>query len=439
MAKLVVMPKLGLTMTEGLVSRWLKAEGDAVKEGEPLFEVETDKLTNTIEATASGTLLKILAKEGDTLPCLAGVAVIGEPNEDISELVPGAAPKAEAPAPAAAPAAPAKAPGGRVVASPAAKKLAKELGLDIALVPGTGPGGRITEEDVKKFKAAPPPPPEPPKPAPEPGPKASPLAAKAAAELGMDLKDVPHKGGSILAADILAAVSAPAAEEGPREEVKRMNGMRKAIARNMQNSHMTSPTVTFNLGCDVTELARLRARLKADDIKVSYTDILVKLVAVALREFPLLNCSVDGDNIIYKNYVNMGVAVALDNGLVVPNVRDADKKGLREISAEVKELANLARTGGLPMDRLSGGTFTITNLGMYGIESFSPIINQPEVAILGVNTIVEKPVVIDGEICVRPILNLSLTADHRVVDGSVAAQFLQRVKKLIECPALVLA
>lgn len=439
MAKLVVMPKLGLTMTEGLVSRWLKAEGDGVKEGEPLFEVETDKLTNTIEATASGTLLKILAKEGDTLPCLAGVAVIGEPNEDISELVPGAAPKAEAPAPAAAPAAPAKAPGGRVVASPAAKKLAKELGLDIALVPGTGPGGRITEEDVKKFKAAPPPPPEPPKPAPEPGPKASPLAAKAAAELGMDLKDVPHKGGRILAADILAAVSAPAAEEGPREEVKRMNGMRKAIARNMQNSHMTSPTVTFNLGCDVTELAKLRARLKADDIKVSYTDILVKLVAVALREFPLLNCSVDGDNIIYKNYVNMGVAVALDNGLVVPNVRDADKKGLREISAEVKELANLARTGGLPMDRLSGGTFTITNLGMYGIESFSPIINQPEVAILGVNTIVEKPVVIDGEICVRPILNLSLTADHRVVDGSVAAQFLQRVKKLIECPALVLA
>lgn len=439
MAKLVVMPKLGLTMTEGLVSRWLKAEGDAVKEGEPLFEVETDKLTNTIEATASGTLLKILAREGDTLPCLAGVAVIGEPNEDISELVPGAAPKAEAPAPAAAPAAPAKAPGGRVVASPAAKKLAKELGLDIALVPGSGPGGRITEEDVKKFKAAPPTPPEPPKPAPEPGPKASPLAAKAAAELGVDLRDVPHKGGRILAADILAAVSAPAAQEGPREEVKRMNGMRKAIARNMQNSHMTSPTVTFNLGCDVTELAKLRAKLKADDIKVSYTDILVKLVAVALREFPLLNCSVDGDNIIYKNYVNMGVAVALDNGLVVPNVRDADKKGLREISAEVKELANLARTGGLPMDRLSGGTFTITNLGMYGIESFSPIINQPEVAILGVNTIVEKPVVIDGEICVRPILNLSLTADHRVVDGSVAAQFLQRVKKLIECPALVLA
>lgn len=437
MAKLVVMPKLGLTMTEGAVSRWLKAEGEAVREGEPLFEVETDKLTNTIEATASGTLLKILAKEGETLPCLAGVAVIGEAGEDISPLLPGApeagpapGPEAAAPKPAPAP----KPPAGRVVASPAAKKLARELGVELAEVPGTGPGGRITEEDVKKFKAAPPPPPA------EPGPKASPLAAKAAAELGLELKDVPHKGGRILAADILAAASrGPAPEAQPREETKPMTGMRRAIARNMHNSHMTSPTVSFNLGCDVSELAKFRQRLKAEDIKVSYTDILVKLTALALREFPLLNCSVDGDNIIYKNYVNIGVAVALDNGLVVPNVPDADMKSLREISAEVKELANLARTGGLPMDRLKGGTFTITNLGMYGIESFTPIINQPEVAILGVNTIEDKVVVVDGEICVRPILNLSLTADHRVVDGSVAAQFLQRLKKLIECPVLALA
>ena len=441
MAKLVVMPKLGLTMTEGEVSRWLKKEGEAVKEGEPLFEVETDKLTNTIEATATGLLLKILAQEGETLPCLAGVAVIGEAGEDISALVPGAqaAPAPEPAAAAPAPAAPApKAPAGRVVASPAAKKLAKELGLDIALVPGTGPGGRVTEEDVKKFKAAPPPPPEPPKPVPESGPKASPLAAKAAAELGIELKDVPHKGGRILAADILAA-AAKAPDEAPREEVKPMTGMRKAIARNMHNSHMTSPTVSFNLGCDVSELAKLRQKLKAEDVKISYTDILVKLTALALREFPLLNCSVDGDKIIYKNYVNIGVAVALDNGLVVPNVPDADKKSLREISAEVKELAALARTGGLPMDRLKGGTFTITNLGMYGIESFTPIINQPEVAILGVNTIEDKVMVVDGEICIRPILNLSLTADHRVVDGSVAAQFMQKLKKLIECPALALA
>ena len=446
MAKVIVMPKLGLTMTEGTVSKWLKKEGDAVKEGEPLFEVETDKLTNTIEASASGTLLKIAVAEGGTAKCLDPVAVIGEAGEDASALLGGAAPAAApaasaAPAAAAAPAAsaPARAPGERVLASPAAKKLAKELGIDIALVPGTGPRGRVTEEDVKNYKpAAPTPAPAAPE---EPKVKASPLAAKVAADIGLDLKDVPAHG-RVLAADILAAVqkggSAPA-EAGPREEAVPMNGMRKAIARNMLNSHMTSPTVTFNLGIDMTELKRLREQLKGEEIKVSYTDILVKVVARALTEFPLLNCSVEDNKIIYKHYVNMGVAVALENGLVVPNVRDADKKSLTEISAEVKELASLAREGKLPMDALTGGTFTITNLGMYGIESFSPIINQPEVAILGVNTMEDKVVVVDGEICVRPIMNLSLTADHRVIDGSVAAQFLQRVKKLMEKPALLLA
>ena len=443
MAKVIVMPKLGLTMTEGTLSKWLRQEGDAVKEGEPLFEVETDKLTNTIEASASGTLLKIVVPEGGDAPCMAPVAVIGEPGEDFAALLGGAdeKPSAVNEKPAAAPApapAPARAPGERVLATPAAKKLAKELGVDIALVPGTGPKGRVTEDDVKSFNAAPPPPP--PAPA-EPGVKASPLAAKVAADIGLDLKDVPAKG-RVMAADILAAVQkGPAApqEEAPREEVVPMNGMRKAIARNMQNSHMTSPTVTFNLGIDMTELKRLREQLKSEDIRVSYTDILVKVVAKALTEFPLLNCSVEDNKIIYRHYVNMGVAVALDNGLVVPNVRDADKKSLTEISAEVKDLAQKAREGGLPMDALTGGTFTITNLGMYGIESFSPIINQPEVAILGVNTMEDRVVVVDGEICVRPIMNLSLTADHRVVDGSEAAKFLQRIKALMEKPGLLLA
>ena len=447
MAKVIVMPKLGLTMTEGTVSKWLKHEGDAVKEGEPLFEVETDKLTNTIEASASGTLLKIAVAEGGTAKCLDPVAVIGEAGEDVSALI-GVIPAAGAAAPApaapasaaAAPAAPARAPGERVLASPAAKKLAKELNIDISLVPGTGPKGRVTEEDVKNYKPAEAAPAAPAAPE-EPKVKASPLAAKVAADIGLDLKDVPAHG-RVLAADILAAVQkggSAAAEAGPREETVPMNGMRKAIARNMLNSHMTSPTVTFNLGIDMSELKKLREQLKSEEIKVSYTDILVKVVARALTEFPLLNCSVEDNKIIYKHYVNMGVAVALDNGLVVPNVRDADKKSLTEISAEVKELATLARKGGLPMDRLTGGTFTITNLGMYGIESFTPIINQPEVAILGVNTMEDKVVVVDGEICVRPIMNLSLTADHRVIDGSVAAQFLQRVKKLMEKPALLLA
>ena len=437
MAKVVVMPKLGLTMTEGTVSSWLKKEGDAVKEGEPLFEVETDKLTNTIEASATGVLRRIIAGEGVTVPVLDKIAVIAAADEDISGLLaPGAAPAAAAPAASAAPAAaaaPERPAGERVVASPRAKKLAREKGIDIALVTGTGPNGRVTEEDVENYKAAPAAPAE-------PAVKASPLAAKVAADAGIDLADVPNHG-RVLAQDILSYLenSRKKGAEAEREETVAMNGMRKAIAKNMLNSHMTSPTVTFNLGVDMTAMKDYREQLKGKDIKVSYTDLLVKFVAKALTEYPLLNCSVADNKIIYKHYVNMGVAVALDNGLVVPNVPDADKKSLTQIHDEVKDLAEKARSGGLPMEALKGGTFTITNLGMYGIESFSPIINQPEVAILGVTTMEDKVVVRNGEMVIRPIMNLSLTADHRVVDGSVAAEFLQRVKTLLENPALMLA
>ena len=439
MAKVVVMPKLGLTMTEGTISSWLKKEGDAVKEGEPMFEVETDKLTNTIEASATGILRKIIAGEGSTVPVLDKIAVIAAADEDISGLLSGAAapaPAAEAASAASAPAAAAAAAapsGERVAASPRAKKLAKEKGIDLALVKGTGPNGRITEDDVNNYVPAPPAPAG-------SGVKASGLAAKVAGDIGVDLAAVPAHG-RVLAADILAFLenSREKGAENPLEETVPMNGMRKAIAKNMLASHMTSPTVTFNLGVDMSAMRDYREQLKARDIKVSYTDLLVKFVARALTEFPLLNCSVEDNKIIYKHYVNMGVAVALDSGLVVPNVTDADKKTLTQIHAEVKELADAAREGKLPMEKLHGGTFTITNLGMYGIESFSPIINQPEVAILGVTTMEDRPVVRSGEIVIRPIMNLSLTADHRVVDGSVAAEFLQRVKTLLENPALILA
>jgi len=439
MAKVVVMPKLGLTMTEGTISSWLKKEGDAVKEGEPMFEVETDKLTNTIEASATGILRKIIAGEGSTVPVLDKIAVIAAADEDISGLLSGAvapAPAAEAASAASAPAAAAAAAapsGERVAASPRAKKLAKEKGIDLALVKGTGPNGRITEDDVNNYVPAPPAPAG-------SGVKASALAAKVAGDIGVDLAAVPAHG-RVLAADILAFLenSREKGAENPLEETVPMNGMRKAIAKNMLASHMTSPTVTFNLGVDMSAMRDYREQLKARDIKVSYTDLLVKFVARALTEFPLLNCSVEDNKIIYKHYVNMGVAVALDSGLVVPNVTDADKKTLTQIHAEVKELADAAREGKLPMEKLHGGTFTITNLGMYGIESFSPIINQPEVAILGVTTMEDRPVVRSGEIVIRPIMNLSLTADHRVVDGSVAAEFLQRVKTLLENPALILA
>ena len=440
MAKEIVMPKLGLTMTEGTVSKWLKKVGDEVKEGEPLFEVETDKLTNTIESSASGVLRHIFVEEGTTVPLFGKLAIIAAADEDISALLGGAAPAAAAAPEAAAapaPAAPARAAGERIIAAPAAKKLAKELGIDLALVTGTGPNGRITLDDVKNYKPAPA------APVVEEAPKtkASPLAAAVAKDLGIDLEKIGAKD-RVLAEDslhYLESTREKAAEEAPREEVVPMNGMRKAIARNMLNSHMTSPTVTANLSVDMSAMKGYREQLKAKEIKVSYTDLLVKFIAKALTEFPLLNCSVEDNKIIYKHYVNMGVAVALDNGLVVPNVTDADKKSLTEISKEIKELAKLAREGGLPMEKLQGGTFTITNLGMYGVESFTPIINQPEVAILGVTTMEDRAVVRNGEIVIRPMMTLSLTFDHRVVDGSVAAEFLQRVKALLENPALMLA
>lgn len=442
MGKLVLMPKLGLTMTEGTLSAWKRKEGEAVNEGEPLFDVETDKLTNTIDAPTDGILRRILIPEGETVECLTPLAVIAAVDEDISDLLTeqkGVAVPVEAAAPM--PAAKksenetAGALNARVIASPAAKKLAKKLGIDIALVAGTGPKGRVTEDDVKKYK----PTPEKAKTA-EETVKASPLAAKVAMDIGLKIQEIGVKD-RVLAEDILRYLENSREKTGGEalEEVVPMNGMRKAIAKNMLNSHMTSPTVTFNLPVDMTEMKLYREQLKKYDIKVSFTDLFVKFTARALTEFPLLNCSVEDNKIIYKHYVNMGVAVALDNGLIVPNVKDADKKSLTEISSEIKELAANAREGGLSMDKLSGGTFTITNLGMYGIESFSPIINQPEVAILGITTIEDRAVVRDGEIVVRPMMTMSLTADHRVVDGAVAAAFLQRLKNLMENPALMLA
>ena len=448
MATEVLMPKLGLTMTEGTIDAWKKNVGDTVQKGEILFSVETDKLTNDVEAEADGVLLKILVPAGETVACKTLIGWLGAAGEAVPDGVgsapvqeaSSAAPAAAASGAAAAPAAGAvHAAGEYVPATPYAKKLAKEKGFDLTAIPATGYKGVVVARDVLGFTPAAAAPAA-------PAVKASPLAEKVAADLGIDLKDVKAAHGRVLAEDLLRYIAetrekkdAGEASAAEREEVKPMSGMRKAIAKNMQNSHMTSPTVTFNLGIDMTEMKRYREQLKAKEIKVSYTDLLVKFVAKALTEFPLLNCSVEDNKIIYKHYINMGVAVALDNGLVVPNIVDADKKSLTEISAEVKEMAKQAREGKLPPEKLRGGTFTITNLGMYGIESFSPIINQPEVAILGVNTMEDKVVVRNGEMCIRPIMNLSLTADHRVVDGSVAAQFLQRVKSLMENPALILA
>ncbi|MBQ3379866.1 MAG: 2-oxo acid dehydrogenase subunit E2 [Clostridia bacterium] len=426
MAEYIILPMLGQTMETGTISKWLVKEGDAVKEGQDIFDLESDKLTNTETAARGGVIRKILVPEGEEVPVLSRVAIIGDANEDVSAMLSESGVKCP-PAFAAASEEPkaqkaADLAAERIIASPRAKKFASENDIDLSLVKGTGPGGRIVEKDVEKYllyaismDTA-------------PAPKSVPEPEKPASAVPTDKKAPLKAEKSAEAAKVLR----------PDEEIKPMNGMRRAIANNMLKSVRTSPTVTYTISVDMTNIKAFREQLKANGLKVSYTDILVKFVAKALLDFPIVNGSIDGDNIIYKHYVNMGVAVALNDGLIVPNVKNADKKGLMQISREIGELAEKARSGRLTLDDYTGGTFTITNLGMYGIESFTPIINQPESAILGVNAMADRPVFNEeGELVRKTFMPLSLTADHRSIDGAVAAQFLHRVKTLLENPALM--
>jgi len=446
MAQEVLMPKLGLTMTEGTIEEWKYKEGDSVKKGDILFSVATDKLTNDVEAEADGVLLKILLPEGETAPCKAVIAYIGEAGEVIAEGGASAeSTAAQAPASSAA-AVPAKAPaatrdpGTPVLASPAAKKLAKEKGVDLALVAGTGPKGRITLEDVEAYLTAPK--------ADEPAAevKTSPLAAKIAEELGVDVSKI-QTDGRVMKADVLAAAgvctAAPAAEAAPAisasdndEPPVKVNPLRRSIAANMANSWHTSPRVTYTFAVDVTAMKALRAKLKdslkEQGIKLTYNHILMKVVAKALMEFPDVNASFTDNMLTRHKHVNMGLAVAKGDGLIVPNVKNADSKSLAEIAKETEALIEATRSGKIDMKDMTGGTFTISSLGPYGVRSFSPIINQPELAILGVCDIVDTPIVCNGEIVIRPMMNLCLTADHRVVDGVMASKFMKRVVELLE-------
>ena len=446
MAQEVLMPKLGLTMTEGTIEEWKYKEGDSVKKGDILFSVATDKLTNDVEAEADGVLLKILLPEGETAPCKAVIAYIGEAGEVIAEGGASAeSTAAQAPASSAA-AVPAKAPaatrdpGTPVLASPAAKKLAKEKGVDLALVAGTGPKGRITLEDVEAYLTAPK--------ANEPAAevKTSPLAAKIAEELGVDVSKI-QTDSRVMKADVLAAAgvctAAPTAEAAPAisagdndEPPVKVNPLRRSIAANMANSWHTSPRVTFTFAVDVTAMKALRAKLKdslkEQGIKLTYNHILMKVVAKALMEFPDVNASFADNMLTRHKHVNMGLAVAKGDGLIVPNVKNADSKSLAEIAKETEALIEATRSGKIDMKDMTGGTFTISSLGPYGVRSFSPIINQPELAILGVCDIVDTPIVCNGEIVIRPMMNLCLTADHRVVDGVMASKFMKRVVELLE-------
>jgi len=439
MAKIVIMPKLGLTMTEGTIVKWNKKEGEAVAAGEVLLEVATEKLTNEVEASESGIVRKILAQEDETVECLKPIAVIAAVDEDISALLKeaGAEPKASAAIEKVeiAPENPAESvaikPEGRVIAAPAAKKLALEKGIDISLVAGTGPNGRIVSKDVEDYIENE-----------KTRIKVSPVAAKIAEELNVNVEEI-GKEGRVMKADVLSyANKGAAAPAAKAEETVKLSQMRKTIASHMSSSWATSPRVTFNIPVDTTAMQELRSKvnpmLKEQGIKISFNHILMKVCAKLLMEMPAINASLSGDMLTLHPAANIGLAVGLNEGLVVPNVKNCDAKSLSEIALETDKLVAAAHDNKLTIEEMTGGTFTITNLGAYGITSFSPIINQPELAILGVNAIVDTPVVEDGQIVIKPMMNLSLTADHRIVDGVLAAKFLQRLTLYLENPSMLL-
>lgn len=401
--------QLSPSMDEGTVTTWLKKEGDQVEEGEELYEVESDKVSAPVKSPATGTVHQLTAKEGENLPVGALLAIIALPGEKLE--APAAVAQAEpaaAPAPAvSAPATAAPTPvaktsrAGRKFVSPRARRVAKELGVDPTTLTGTGPGGRVLERDVIAAS------------------KAAPVAPVAPA----------------------APMPAPAAVPGAFDAV-RLAGMRKAIAERMHQSKTTTAPVTLTSEVDMSEVAKLRSQINTEweskfNTRVSYTDVIVRAVTKALGEHPAVNASLVDQEIRRHKDINVGVAVALDDGLIVPNIPNADQKSLLEISTAVRELADKARAGSLSHTEVTGGTFTITNLGTYGVEAFTPIINYPECAILGVGRIADRAVVRDGEIVVRPTMWLSLTFDHRIVDGAPAAQFLARVQNLLESPYLL--
>ena len=427
MAHIIAMPKLGLTMTEGIVSKWCKAEGESVKEGDILFEVATDKLTNEVQAASGGILRKQLVAEGTTVSCTSPVAIIAGADEDLDSILFGiGSPEAVSQNDAAE-----KVPGEdskrientrsiSIKASPAARKLAGDNNIDLYMLGATGPQGRIVLKDVETFLES-------------SKVKASPTAVKLAKDLGVSINDI-HKNGRVMKDDVL----------GVKNEVNRMplSGLRKVISRRMSESWSTSPMVTYNTAVDMTQMKIFKDSLKDTcknaGVKLTYNHIMMKICAKVLIEMPYLNGSLDGDELILHDYVNIGLAVSVDNGLLVPNVKNVEGKLLLTIAEETEKLISDARSNRLSPDDMSSGTFTITNVGMYGIESFTPIINQPELAILGIAAIVDTPVAINGEIKIRPMMNLSLTADHRVVDGAEASRFMKRIKEIIENPFLLL-
>jgi pyruvate dehydrogenase E2 component (dihydrolipoamide acetyltransferase) len=392
----VVMPQMGADMQEGTIVRWLKREGDAVQRGEVIAEIETDKANVEIEAYESGILRRILLPEGTTVPVGQVIAVIAAPGDDISQYEREAAPAAAAEAPqpvvvvherpAAAEAPPAKA--GRVHASPAARRLAEELGVDLSQVQGTGPDGRILRRDIEE---------------------AAPVAAA-----------VPPA----------APVAAPA-----------VSRMRQAIARRMAQSKREAPHYYLTMDIDMTEAESLRRQLNETtegEVHISVNDMIVKAVARALRRHPIFNSWFVDGRVQQQEALNIGVAVALEEGLIAPAILDCGQKSLADIARASGDLAERARSGVLKAEEYTGATFTVSNLGMYEVETLIAIIPPPQTATLGVGAVRKAPVVQDGEIVVRERMKVALSADHRVTDGALGARFLAELRKFLENPISLL-
>ncbi|MCY3602206.1 MAG: dihydrolipoamide acetyltransferase family protein [Chloroflexi bacterium] len=451
----IYMMKLGMTMTEGTVAEWHIPDGGEVKLGEDLYRLETEKVEMEVEAEAAGIVRHLVPAEATVDPG-AVVGWIYAAGEEIPDVLPGAgaapaaAPAEAEPAAAAAeaPAAPARAEGERVPASPAARRLAKELGVDLATVTATGPRGRVTEDDVRTaHEAAAAAPAAAPAGSPAP---ASPLARKRAEALGVDLSTVTGTGpgGRITKEDVEAAATggapaaAPTAAAAPaaarEDEVMAVRGMRKVIAERMYASLQETAQLTMDMDVAMDDCVKLRSQLieewAGDSVRPSYTDIVMKAAAKALLDHPRMNAQFLGTEMNLRGEVHVGMAVALDEGLVVPVVRHVDQLGLKEIALESSRLAGLAREGKLGLDDMAGGTFTVSTLGMFGVDSFTPILNPPEVGILGVNRL-RDDVRWEGERPVRQkAMTLSLTWDHRALDGAPAAQFLASVRDYLEAP-----
>ncbi len=441
MATAVRMPLMGMTMEEGAVTEWLVEDGAQVEKGQEILEFETDKINARVEAPAAGILGGIAAGPGDLVKVQGLLAWILEPGEAppaedpdppaaaAAAAAPPAAPPPPAPAPVPAAPAPAPAPvaqaaapvatqpvavapvaaappaHGRIKASPLAKRVARELGVDLARVVGSGPGGRIIERDVAAAAAAP-------AVAPMPIAAAAPLAAAATP-------------------DVAAGQSIP------------LEGVRRVIAERMQQSLQGSAQVTLVAEADARRFHELRTELasrheSALGFRISYNDLLIRICAHALREHPRANSSLEGDAIRLHDVVNVGLAIEAGGDLVVANVKQADRKSLVEIAADLRGVVDRARANSLDLDDITGGTFTISNLGIYGIDAFTPVLNPPESAILGVGALREKAVARDGQVAAELSMTLSLTFDHRIIDGAPAARFLARILELIEQPYLLL-